>query len=247
MRSLTIILFLTISLAITTVVNAVAQPHMSATIQNMHLWRGMEVADGVVITTDVSISDKSDEFTLGVWGGVNTSGTYKEFDYYAKYSKNRLEVSVWDIYNFSPSADYNIQDVFNYKAADSGRFIDATIAYTLTDKYPLKLSWSTIIYGRDRGVHNVENKYSTFCAAEYPIYNRSKWRCDLGVGGAFALNSSASGANFYGEKGGIVEATMKLTYNLEIGNYDMPITVLMMLNPQDRGGYLQLSAQLISF
>lgn len=247
MRSITIILFLVFSIVITSVVNAFAQPNLEVNLQNMHLWRGMEVADGGVITTDISLSDPTDRFAIGLWGGVNCDGSYKEFDYYISYTNNRLEISVWDIYNFSPDAKYNNQDIFNYKAADSGRFIDATIAYTVCAKYPLRLSWSTIIYGRDRGVHNEENKYSTFCYAEYPIYTDSKWRCDVGVGGAFALVAASNGANFYSEQGGIIETNIKLTYNLTIGEYEMPIFARAMWNPQSKGGFLQLGTQIISF
>ncbi|MDR1898252.1 MAG: hypothetical protein LBR10_15855, partial [Prevotellaceae bacterium] len=55
-----------------------AQVHSTATVQNMHLWRGIEVADGLVLTTDISITDKKEHFRLGLWGGTNATGTYKE-------------------------------------------------------------------------------------------------------------------------------------------------------------------------
>lgn len=247
MRSQTIIFFLTLSLAITTVVNVFAQPNMSANIQNMHLWRGMEVADGIVLTTEVSVSDPQEHFTAGVWGGINSTGTYKEFDYFVSYTNHNFKFSLWDIYNFSPGASYNNSDIFNYKSGQSGRFLDATLSYRLAEKFPLLLNWSTIIFGRDRGEDNQHNIYSTFCYAEYPVYKYQKWRCDVGVGGAFALNNPEGGANFYSDRGGIIEATIRLTYDLSIGNHTMPISARAMWNPQAGDGFLQLSAQLFSF
>lgn len=247
MRSKTIIFSLTLAIIITSIVNLFAEPNMKVNLQNMHLWRGMEVTDGLVITTDVSVSNPSESITAGVWGGMNTSGSYKEFDYYIQYSGDHLTISLWDIYNFSPNANYNNKEIFNYKANESGRFIDATVAYTVSDKFPLKLRWSTIIFGRDRDSDNESNKYSTFCYVEYPIYKFNRWTCDIGVGGAFALNCKDGSSHFYGNRAGVIETTAKLTYDLEIRNYSMPVSARAMWNPQDDNGFLQLSVQLFSF
>lgn len=48
--------------------SAKAQLHLKANLQNMHLWRGMEVTDGMVLTTDLSVSDYDNRFRAGVWG-----------------------------------------------------------------------------------------------------------------------------------------------------------------------------------
>lgn len=45
-----------------------AQLHFNANIQNMHLWRGIEVADGLVLTTEVSVTDPKEHFRIGMWG-----------------------------------------------------------------------------------------------------------------------------------------------------------------------------------
>ena len=51
---------------------ATAQLHMKANLQTNHLWRGIEVADGLVITGDVNYSLCNGLFNLGFWGGTNT-------------------------------------------------------------------------------------------------------------------------------------------------------------------------------
>lgn len=48
--------------------NAQAQFHLKAKIQNNHLWRGMEVSDGVVLLTDLSYTMAHDHVTVGLWG-----------------------------------------------------------------------------------------------------------------------------------------------------------------------------------
>lgn len=51
---------------------ASAQIHLTADLQNNHLWRGMEVADGCVVLTDLGYTFAKGHVTLGLWGGTNT-------------------------------------------------------------------------------------------------------------------------------------------------------------------------------
>ena len=59
-----------------------AQLHLNAKLQNNHLWRGMEVTDGIVLLTDLSYTMADDHITIGLWGGTNSEGSYKEFNHY---------------------------------------------------------------------------------------------------------------------------------------------------------------------
>lgn len=69
-----------------------AQIHLTADLQNNHLWRGMEVADGCLILTDLSYTFGAGHATLGLWGGTNTQGNYKEFNHYVTLRGRRLRV-----------------------------------------------------------------------------------------------------------------------------------------------------------
>lgn len=224
-----------------------AQLHLSANVQNAHLWRGIEVADGLVFTTDVSLFASKERFRIGLWGGTNTQGTYKEFNYYASYTYRGFSLALWDTYNFSPGATYNNKEFFNYKARETGRFLDAIACYRFEGRFPLLLSWSTVIFGRDRNADNTANKYSTFCYAEYPIYQKDQWRVDAGIGGAFALNKAGDSSHFYGDTPGIIHVTLKITRHVNIGKYSVPLFVCALWNPQCNRAFLQLGAQLFSF
>lgn len=224
-----------------------ADPHMNASIQNVHLWRGGEVADGFVLTSELYYSDSQERLKIGFWGGMNSVGEYKEFNNCISYSFDHISLALSDTYNFSTYATYNNKEFFNYKVAQTGRFLDATIKYTLSEKCPLVLGWSTILFGRDRDPMNSYNKYSTFCSAEYPVYRRGNWRIDTSVGAAFALKNIDERANFYGDKSGIVEIAMKVSNRIRIKNYEIPIFMLTMWNPQANSAYMQLSAQVINF
>lgn len=219
----------------------------------MHLWRGMEVTDGLVVTTDAYFTNRNRNFQFGLWGGANVNGNYKEFDYYISYTFHRFSLSLWDIYNFSPDADHNNKEIFNYKAKETGRFIDATVAYTFCEKFPLLLSWSTILFGRDRDRLNTKNRYSTFAYAEYPVWKNEKWEVRPGVGAAFALSpgkgleGEPTFRHFYGNKAGIVHLSLTTVYQFSAFNRKFPITILTLWNPQSNEGYLQAGIQLLSF
>lgn len=229
-----------------------AQIHLKANLQNMHLWRGMEVADGMVLTTDLS-ADLNKHFKVGVWGGMNSSGSYKEFNYYASFTYGRCRFSVWDTYNFSPDAAYNNKEIFNYRAKETGRFIDVTASYTVSERIPLTLSWSTVLFGRDRDGRNAQNRYSTFVYAEYPVWKNDVWEIKPGIGGAFALSpgKDADGKptteHFYGKSAGIVHLSLTTTYQLTVCQREFPLTLVTLWNPQSNKGYLQIGVQLLSF
>ena len=152
------------------VVNAQAQLHMKTTLQNMILWRGIEVADGLILSSDLSVSDPSGMFAAGFLGGANTKGSYKELSQYIAYTHGRFQIKVIDTYNFSPGATYNNNEFFNYKPDETGRFMDLMANYTGNRKFPLELSLSTLIYGRDRDLYNNKNIYSSFVYVGYTIY-----------------------------------------------------------------------------
>lgn len=233
--------------------DANAQLHLKTNVQNMHLWRGMEVTDGLVFTTDLSVTDKKEHFTLGLWGGMNTKGSYKEFNHYISYADQGFKIAFWDTYNFSPGASYNNKEYFNYKSDETGRFIDATVSYDFKRLLPLRLSWSTIIYGRDRDKQNTKNLYSTFVYGEYTVYDDVHWNVSPGIGAAFALSPdkalSATGKayHFYGNNPGIVHLCLNVMYKLRILGANFPVSVMALWNPQSSKGYFQVGVQLISF
>lgn len=225
---------------------APAQIHLTADLQNNHLWRGMEVADGCVIIADLGYTFAGGHATLGLWGGSDTQGKYKELNHYIALRAAGFELSAWDTYNFSPGAAYNNRQYFNYSARETGRFLNCTLNYRFqTAQFPLLLSWSTIMFGRDRSADNTRQKYSTFVYAEYPVCNKDGWQVDAGVGGAFALRKAGDDTHFYGTTGGIVHTTLRVSRDLKLGSYTIPVHAMAMWNPQSQNAYFQIGAQII--
>ena len=225
---------------------ASAQLHLSADLQNNHLWRGQEVADGCVLLTDLNYTFADGHVSVGLWGGTNTQATYKEFNHYVAVRGAGFELSAWDTYNFSPGAAYNNRQYFNYSAHSTGRFLNCTLNYRFQKEcFPLLLSWSTIMFGRDRSADNKSQKYSTFVYAEYPVYKRDGWRVDVGAGGAFALHKAGEEAHFYGNTPGVVHTELRVSHDLRIGSYTIPIHATGLWNPQTQKAYFQLGARIL--
>lgn len=244
-------LFKTICLAALCVIPAAANAqkiHFKSDLELTHLWRGLEVSKGLTFNNDVSISDNNDHFRFGVWGGMQIDGDYKEFDYYASYTNGGLKIALWDIYNFSDGiyANDKAYRIFNYDARTTGHFIDASVSYDFGEKLPLKLYWSTIIAGRDRGALNDKNLYSTFVQATYKVYEDDKFIVTPSVGGAFALSpEDGSHATFYGKSAGINDVRVNVTYKLKVANHPMPVTATVMWNPEASKGYFGASINLL--
>lgn len=225
-----------------------ARMHLNGTLQNMHLWRGQQVADGVVLAADLNVGLLDDKLKVGLWGGTDFTGDYKEFDYYVSYSVAGFTVAVWDIFNYSPALPFS-KDIFNYNKHSTGHFLDLSVAYDFDTKFevPLRLYWATIFAGRDLNQAG-RNRYSTYVNAEYSLFRDEHWIVDVGLGGTFAFNRDGAdgGANFYGYDG-IDQISLRATYKLKLGRFDMPVFAHAMWNPDQRAGYLQVGVNLFAF
>mgnify|MGYP001128017905 CR=1 FL=1 len=157
-----------------------ARMHLNGTLQNMHLWRGQQVADGGVLAADLNVGLLDDKLKVGLWGGTDFTGDYKEFDYYVSYSVAGFTVAVWDIFNYSPALTFS-KDIFNYNKHSTGHFLDLSVAYDFDTKFevPLRLYWATIFAGRDLTIDG-DNRYSTYVNAEYSVFRDEHRGCRSG-------------------------------------------------------------------
>ncbi len=226
--------------------------HESAAFETSHLWRGLEVGNGLILNNDVSVSDNHDHFKIGLWGGMATDGDYKEADVYMNYNDNGFNLAVWDLWNFSEGIPGNGK-YFTWDARKTSHLLDAAISYDFgtTCNFPLTLSWATLLVGRDRGVANEQNVYSTFVQASCRLYDSKEWAVDASVAGAFALNPydkdkyPGEHNNLYGKSAGVNDIRLGATYKLKVGKYSMPVTGQMMWNPEASKAYFRATITLL--
>lgn len=219
--------------------------HSALQLRNSHLWRGLEVSAGLIYTGDVHLDFKN--FYGGFWAGGNVDGSYKEFNNYIGYKNKHLILELWDIYNFSPDAMYNNKEFFNYSAAETGRFWDLRSYYTISDQFPLILSWNTVVFGRDRNSTNTSNKYSSFVFGEYPVYEKEDLEVRGRIGYGFALNNQGEKSNFFAKESGFNEISLIISKKFNIKGFKIPVGIWGMWNPVNNNAFLQFSVQAYSF
>ena len=221
-------------------------------IANNHLWRGIEVSDGLVMCADLAIHDKSNHFKVGCWSGTNTSGDYKEFNFFGEVKAGGWKLALWDTYNFSPGADYNNRDFFNYSARSTGRFLDCILTYDLANiapSFPLAISWSTILFGRDRWEDGSANRYSCYVSADYQLYSDADWSFDAGIGGTFTLaDKDGDNTTFYSDKPGLIHLQLRAERRIRITkNHTLPVFACAVFNPLMDRAFFQIGAQIFRF
>lgn len=243
--------------------------NMSLQVKNSHIWRGLEVSDNALIDGDLRLVDKSNTFGVGIWGATTFDTDFKEFDYYVSFKKAGFSLEVWDIFNYSKKNTkdannldgYNTDDAFDYSAHTTGRFIDVRLGYQLpVEKFPLNISWNTVVFGRDRsvvkkdntGYEKTGNNYSTYVELGYPILRNQVVDLDVAVGGAFAFRpgynkSGKKRKNFYGETAGIVNVSLEASRTVKLGSYELPISLTGIWNPQHQKTYMQIALDVLQF
>lgn len=212
---------------------------VDASVKNMHLWRGYKVSTNTLSTLNAGYQSKNERFKAGFWNGSSFNGSYTEFDYYMSYTfTNGLNLSVWDINNFSDFPDANI---FDYNPATTSHFVDVSLSYPITPA--LSASVATIVLGRDTFTDNgdLRNAYSTYMEVNYLFYAQDDIILNGYIGGAF---SPISRSHFYGSRPGIVNLGLSAGTLVPIFNSSFPVSVQAMWNPELNYGAMQLAVQL---
>jgi hypothetical protein len=114
--------------------------------------------------------------------------------------------------------------------AGSGHLLEATLAYTLSESFPLTLSWNTFVLGKGNKKYDDEgkasNSFSTYIEASYPF----------SLGGA-DLKASVGGIPWesavYGvEKSKIVNVALGASKEIKVtDSFSLPAFAQIVVNP----------------
>jgi hypothetical protein len=213
---------------------------IDAGLKNMHLWKGYKVSENAVATLNTSYTTEDGFFSAGLWYGSSFDASFTEFDYYVAFQlSEQLNLSVWDINNFS---DFPNANIFDYDKETTSHFIDATLSYQATDR--LGLVWSTILLGRDTFVDDngeVKNAFSNYAEVNYNIINESNLNIKGFVGGGFSFLNEA---HFYGSSPNVVNVGLSAARAVELFGTPIPVSATAMWNPEQKYGAMQLSVGL---
>lgn len=221
----------------TTAVKKYRPYNVNLQLRNMYIWRGFRVSNSPITDVDMHYTTRDGSFSAGLWGGAGLNGEYREFDYYVSYAKKGWSFSVWDINNFT---DFPNAKLFDYKRDSTSHFIDVTAAYQFGKAFPLSISWSTIVQGRDTHVKSngeLGNNYSNYVVLDYKIWEEGNTNVHIYAGGGFAFGRDK---NFYGNKPNIVNTGITLNKELVLFNHHMPVAATAMFSPEHNHGAIQL-------
>ena len=216
--------------------------HFNLQLKNMHLWKGLHVTDAPMTAVDLNYTSKNGFFKAGVWGGRGFNGDYTEFDYYVSFMHKGWSLAIWDINNYS---DFPDAKIFDYDRSTTSHFVDVTLAYQF-QKVPLKLSWSTIVQGRDTFINDdgqLRNAYSNYVEASYVILDKSNWSLSGLVRGSWSF--APQEAHFYGDEPGITN--VGFIYNRDLNIFDkftLPVSATASWNPVQDYGAIQVAFNL---
>ena len=217
-------------------------------IETSHLWRGLVINDGMTATGFVHLAlDKNQNFTTGVWGGAGFDGNYHEINYYIQYQKNNLSIGVWDLFNTTGMTN---PEVFNYDKLTTTHIIDLRTSYVFTKSFPLRLEADVLLYTgmNDRQIdanNDYKSRYSTYVELSYPVIENQKVNVNLYMGASFALDGTS---NLYRadqtKDFGIVNTGFKLSKEISVFAYKLPVSATAMWNPANKIARIKLDINL---
>ncbi|MDR2474645.1 MAG: hypothetical protein LBD45_02190 [Bacteroidales bacterium] len=196
---------------------------VGADIVSSYVWRGSQLSGASAQpSAELSIGD----FSLGVWGSTDLSG-YKEVDFTASYSIGGLGIAVSDY--FIPSgARY-----FDYSETGNHVF-EGTLSYTLPEKFPLSIAWSTNFAGADLK-YDGKRAFSTYVELGYPVTVKD---VELGFSLGFTpWEGAAAGGGYYYTAGtdgfSVVNIGVKASKTIKItDSFSIPAFSQLVINPE---------------
>ncbi|MFI3322127.1 MAG: hypothetical protein R3Y50_06335 [Rikenellaceae bacterium] len=126
----------------------------SIDIVSSYIWRGTYCA-GTSVQPGMGLA--IGDFSLSGWGSVDLSNSYQEMDFSASYSIGNFSIGLNDYWWTGMSETYL-----------NAHLLEASVGVTISENFPLSLSWSTMISGPDKNADG-DQMYSTFIEASYPF------------------------------------------------------------------------------
>lgn len=141
---------------------------LSGDLVSSYVWRGFKQAGASV---QPSLSVEAAGFSLGAWASTDIAGNgNKEVDFSLSYSIKGLTLSLTDYWWDGEFAER----YFSYpdkETQNMGHILEVGLSYTVSESFPLSLSWNTFVLGRgNKKASNGDNSFSTYIEASYPFY-----------------------------------------------------------------------------
>ena len=226
-------------------------------IKNMHLWHGFVVHPGAMIATNLEYNSRNSKFTLGVWGGAsfttvnvtnkntgaNVAAHYQEFSLYTKYRfSDKFFMEAVSHNNYTGVEERG--DVLHYWSYDKTQgynFVDVNFGYNITPNTLLYLA--TIINGGSGDYEvqtdgSLKNSWTHYLEVNSKVWESGDSSLSLFAGGAWSFFTDKT---FYTKgSANLINVGATFNKNVKLGNYDLPVGVTAMWNPEKERTVLQV-------
>lgn len=220
---------------------------LGADFMSRFIWRGMDFGNSPAIQPNLSLSWKG--LNIGLWGSyavtghslqVNDSvltelGPYTETDIIISYTYRWFTLSLIDMFipdGLRPNEGNNF---FDYRNSTTGHTLDASLTFDGTERFPLQLMVSTLVYGDDKnqdttGVYGSgeKNNFSTYIELAYEFGIK---KFDMTIR-PFA-GVAPFGSSWYQPDGGIINAGFTARKDIPVtSGYCLPVQFSAIANPK---------------
>lgn len=208
------------------------------TFTSRHYWRGIPVSSAPCFEGSLALTNGN--FTIGYWGGYAFDNTYSEFDIFGSYSIGNFTFSFIDLYVISDEDNLGSyhpdQKYWDWNRETTSHNIDLTASYNFGEKFPLTLSYSTMVWGADRDEEG-KQRFSNYLEAKYPVNLAENTSIEMFCG--MTLNDKPGA---YGDGMGVVNIGITSTRVIKASEkIQFPITATIAMNPQKEIGFLVLA------
>ena len=234
---------------------------IGAHVKNMHLWHGSVVHPGAMIATSLEYNSKNKKFTFGLWGGASfstidvdnfttgktESAFYKEVSIYTKYRfSDRFFIEAVSHNNYTGVEERGDELKFwSYDKTQGYNFVDINFGYNITSNTLLYLA--TIINGGSGDYEvqvdgSLKNSWTHYFEVNSKVWEKGDASLTLFTGSAWSF---ATDKTFYTDSAAnIINVGATFNKDVKIGNYNLPIGVTAMWNPEQEKTVLQLDLTL---
>lgn len=236
MKRFTQLAFLLLFAICSTNINAQEEPavesshsfDMGADLMSRYVWRGLLFSASPNVQPWIEYSYKN--FTVGTWGSYATNEYYAEVDLYATYTLGNLSFTVFDYYGQAENDTSIVNDYFNTKNDETAHLLEGTVAYTISDDFPLTITLATFFYGPDFNADG-DNNYSTYLELAYPF--------QIGGTDVNAFIGGTLNEGYYAEEAGLVNIGIQVSKSIPVTEkYSIPLSSSLSMNPSAKEVFL---------
>ena len=195
-----------------------------------YVWRGM-YQSGAAFQPTLGLSVGG--FSATAWGSVDFTGQgHKEADLTLGYTIGGLTLSVADLWWAGESGIKNSNEngknnYFNFNNHTTNHILEAGISYQLPfEKFPLRLSWYTMVWGADKDVEG-DQAYSTYIEAAYPFSVKT-----FDLVAMVGASPWKSAANYLNDGFAVTNVSLRASKDIRISErFSIPVFTQVLWNP----------------